>query len=242
MDYASPNATASSPPTGSSPGSGGRPSSSGTISTEVLVHWLVIGQLCILALCFLAVFPRAIARFSTYAEWTRGLFFTKGPPAPYRISPIVQREYKEKGTLYNVELADSEESFQRTKSTKTIMPHLDPTETARSLPSRIRSFASITHPISSFFMKSVVPGVALGNALLVIAYFAAIGFITFYQTEPFSRPKRLGVIAVSQIPAVFAFASKGNLAGMLLGMGYEKVHLRSFISVAKFSNLTGLIS
>lgn len=215
-------APSAGPSTGSSsPGSGGR-STSSNVPSEVLVHWLVIGQLCILALCFIAVFPRAIARFSTYAEWTRGLFLTRGPPAMYNISVRrAQREYKEKGPMYNVDLEGSEESFQ-SKPMGAMKPYAYPVEIAHSLPSRVRSFASVTHPISSFFMRSV-SGVAIGNILLVIAYFAAIGALSFYQREPFSRPGRSGLIAVSQIPAVYAFASKGNLAGMLLGMGYERV-------------------
>lgn len=241
MDYANPSATAPSPSSSGNPsshssggGSGGR---TGNVSTDVLVHWLVIGQLCILALCFLTVFPRAIARFSTYAEWTRGLLLTKGPPIPFRISPPL-RVQQEKGGLYDdVNLDASEESFGYIKSTKSFKVHADPTENTQSLPSRIRSFTSLVHPLSSFFCKPVVPGVALGSVLLVLAYFGAIGFITVYQSEPFTRPKRLGVIAVSQMPAVFTFASKGNLAGMLLGIGYEKVRIHESILVNNISYL-----
>ena len=149
---------------------------------------------------------------------------TSGPPTSYRASPRRRREaFKEKAPVYEIDLNGSEESFERTKSIKTMKRELDAGDATGSPPSRVRSLASMLHPLSSVFMKRVTSGVALGNVLLVVAYFAAIGFIAFYQAEPFTKPKRLGLIAVSQVPAVFAFASKGNLAGMLLGVGYEKV-------------------
>lgn len=233
MDYSSSNATGRSPNStsnGASFGSGSQQSSSGTVSSEVLASWLVIGQVCIFALCFIAVFPRAMARFSTYAEWKRGLLLTTRPPISSRGSAQRRREaFKEKSAVYEIDLNGSEDSFERTKSIKTMRRELDVGDVMSAPPSRVRSLASMLHPLSSLLMKRVAPGAALGNILLVIAYFAVIGFIAFYQTEPFTKPKRLGLVAVSQIPAVFAFASKGNLAGMLLGMGYEKVCTKFFL-------------
>ncbi|KAG0693019.1 hypothetical protein DFH29DRAFT_1007765 [Suillus ampliporus] len=46
-----------------------------------------------------------------------------------------------------------------------------------------------------------------------------------YSSNPFTDPERAGWVIASQIPFVYALATKNNIIGMMVGVGYEKLNL-----------------
>jgi len=61
------------------------------------------------------------------------------------------------------------------------------------------------------------------QVVVVVIYLATLLYPALFQTNPFTDPVRYGWIGVSQLPFVFALASKNNVLGLLLGVGYEKL-------------------
>ena len=82
---------------------------------------------------------------------------------------------------------------------------------------------SLRHPAASFTHYRVFENYTIVQVLLMAGYTAAIFYVAFYASNPFSNPKRIGWVVASQIPFVYAFATKNNAIGLLVGVGYEKV-------------------
>lgn len=55
------------------------------------------------------------------------------------------------------------------------------------------------------------------------SYTAAILYAAFYRANPFSSPKRSVFIIASQIPFLYALATKNDIIGLLVGVGYDGV-------------------
>jgi hypothetical protein len=69
----------------------------------------------------------------------------------------------------------------------------------------------------------IVPGFSVGKMLVFLGYVGILTYALLLDSNPLMDYGRGGFVAVSQIPVVFVLAAKNNLAGMLLGKGYEKV-------------------
>jgi ferric-chelate reductase len=94
---------------------------------------------------------------------------------------------------------------------------------ASSTPHHIRTFSSILHPITLILRRRILPGFSIGQALIFGIYGSILSYLTLYMSNIFTDPIRAGAVGMSQIPFIFAFATKNNLLGMLAGLGYEKV-------------------
>ena len=84
---------------------------------------------------------------------------------------------------------------------------------------------SLRHPAASFMQYRVLEKYTIVQVLLIAGYTAAVFFAAFYQSNPISKPHRTGWVVASQIPFVYAFATKNNVIGLLVGVGYEKVRV-----------------
>lgn len=92
-----------------------------------------------------------------------------------------------------------------------------------AIPYHIPTLSSIFHPIAPIFRYRIIPGFSLGQAVILGVYGGVLIYVLLYQSNTFTDPSRAGFVGMSQIPLVFAFATKNNLLGMLVGLGYEKV-------------------
>ncbi|KAF8443883.1 ferric reductase like transmembrane component-domain-containing protein [Boletus edulis BED1] len=83
---------------------------------------------------------------------------------------------------------------------------------------------SLRHPAASFIHYRVLGNYTVVQAVLMAGYTAAVFYAAFYESNPFSYPKRAGWVTASQIPFVYALATKNNVIGLLVGVGYEKLN------------------
>lgn len=93
-----------------------------------------------------------------------------------------------------------------------------------SFPPHLSAWPVGFRPLASFVRYRIVPGLSMGQILIFVGYFSILAYATFFDSNPFTDATRTGCIAISQLPIVFALATKNNLVGMLLGKGYEKLN------------------
>ncbi|KAJ7489400.1 hypothetical protein FB451DRAFT_1337155 [Mycena latifolia] len=208
---------------------GGAPAASGgaKFAAGVLVYHAVIVLLVLAALVVVLRLPRVFARFWRVSEWTRGHFLRythpttpssrisfEGPPLDaYSTSA---KEYAK----YASEPVSSQSSHnpisvavrERAETPGAYAPHFEPA------PSFLR-------PVVSLLRSRVAPGVSATQVLVCAGYFGVLLYAAIYRSPgPFTDYNRFGFIAISQLPFIFGFASKNNVLGMFLGMGYEKLN------------------
>lgn len=97
----------------------------------------------------------------------------------------------------------------------------------------IRAVGSLPYlaRIGTFFSRRFRPGFSVGQFLVTQGYSSVIQTILTLHSNPFNDPARAGLVAMSQVPFVFAFGMKNNLFGWCLGLGYEKVRHLFFMLV-----------
>lgn len=167
--------------------------------------------------------PRLLTRFSRGAEWTRGhlIYHSTKPqrrlPA-FKRRPTISRPLEaryEKGRAPNSE--DDHTNFshialvRREGSTKL------------SLPPHCRSWSGIFQKSTAFLGIRIDEGLSLGRCIVLLCYLAVILFLSLYKSNPFNDYVRTGFVSTAQIPLVYALATKNNVIGRFLSIGYEKV-------------------
>ncbi|KAI0081357.1 hypothetical protein K474DRAFT_1588111 [Panus rudis PR-1116 ss-1] len=83
-----------------------------------------------------------------------------------------------------------------------------------------------SYPISAlryWLYTPLVASVTIGRACLMLFYFGALLFAALYRTNIFVNPGRASGIAVSQLPFLFALATKNSVIGLFLSVGYERL-------------------
>ncbi|KAI9460820.1 ferric reductase like transmembrane component-domain-containing protein [Boletus coccyginus] len=83
---------------------------------------------------------------------------------------------------------------------------------------------SLRYPAASFLQYRVLGNHTAGRVFLMAGYTAAVFYAAFYKSNPFSSPGRAGWVVASQIPFVYALATKNSIIGLLVGVGYEKLN------------------
>ena|SRR5882762_1744788 len=169
--------------------------------------------------CFIVVsIPRAFVRL--LSGWRHGhILWSAGnnrrnqmlPPLPPSINAPAEKDT-------DIKSEDSHTFYSHTNLVR--HKHSDASSTS---PYHVRTFSSILYPITSILRRRPLPGFSIGQALILGIYSAILNYLTMYMSSIFTDPKRTGFVGMSQIPFVFAFATKNNLLGMLAGFGYEKV-------------------
>ena len=184
----------------------------------------------------LPTLPRAYARFSNKSEWFQG----------HRLSLVVPRN-RAVNRVINLNHAISYPINDSSKTFVDFECDTDPSlSTCESLPYRHRKSPSreaysekqlpmtpqrlpppsfYFHPVSSLLRYRVHDNYSIGQVLLMLVYTTIIFYISFYKSDPFTDPHRAGNVITSQIPFVYALATKNNIIGFMVGVGYEKVCL-----------------
>lgn len=57
----------------------------------------------------------------------------------------------------------------------------------------------------------------------MLGYFGIVLYASVYKANPFAAFLRTGYVSMAQFPIVVALATKNNILGMFLSVGYEKV-------------------
>lgn len=196
----------------------------------------------------LSTLPRALARFSSAAEWRHGHILRsirlgssrlRGPETPISAqrgsqdpapsnekdpSPPVAGHASSSGHGYLPDGVMSEESHTYVSHTG-LLRHAS-TRTlgpASKLPPHVRAWSAILPQIGGFLRHRLDAGFSLGKALILGVYAAILVYATFYKSNPFKDSARTGFVAMSQIPIVYILGTKNNIVGTCVGMGYERV-------------------
>ncbi|KAG6327686.1 hypothetical protein ID866_11403, partial [Astraeus odoratus] len=101
---------------------------------------------------------------------------------------------------------------------------MDPLSSSREQPVHMPMLSSLVYPVTSILSRRVHESYTVANILLVTTYTAIIFYVGLYKSNPFTDPLRAGWVVASQIPFVYILATKNNVIGMLLGVGYEKLN------------------
>lgn len=214
------------------------PGGAGEVDPNELVSlWIDYILLIIFAFFTLAALPRFFAHATRLSDWASGYFLRKGSnvDAHTRVTPRLPASYLHRYAT-NVTLVNNSVGNSGSDQSHTLAQHdvyADNsqgksvrllTETSANAPVHVRSYASLLHPVATFFTRNVAPGMSVGGALLNVAYIAGLFTAVFtYGGDPLKQPVREGWIAISLIPVVVALGTKNNLIGMMVGKGYERV-------------------
>ncbi|KIK63905.1 hypothetical protein GYMLUDRAFT_422562 [Collybiopsis luxurians FD-317 M1] len=190
-----------------------------------LVWGVDIFLLSLIALLFVTRTPRFLARLYSFSEWTSGLVlrnrsYFKRTSAPRRVEfPVTQNS-----GMYEVSLSSDEshtmyqeKAFAR-RVGETGMP------VQGSYPPHVSNCPSFCRPLLKLMHARIHTGLSFSHFLLMLIWLGTITLPAFYATNAFTDPVRFGWIAAAQLPFVYAFGTKNNVIGVLLGVGYEKIN------------------
>jgi ferric-chelate reductase len=214
------------------------------VDALTLVFHIDIFLAALVTVFALTTLPRALARFSSAAEWRhghilrsirlgsgrlRGLQYTPGSqdPTPSNEKEVSRQVAGHASSSGHGCLPDgviSEESHTYLSHTN-LLRHAT-TRTLGSvskLPPHVRAWSATLPQMGGFLRHRLDAGFSLGQALLLGLYTAVLVYASFLKSNPFEDPVRMGIVAMSQIPIVYILGTKNNIVGMCVGMGYEKV-------------------
>ena len=177
------------------------------------------------ALFAVASWPRLLTRFSRGSEWARG-HLVYHSTKPQRRLPVIKRRptnpRNEKRRAPNSD--DDHTTFSHIGLVRREGTH----DVKFSLPPHCRSWSGIYQRSSAILGIQLFEDCSLGRCVILLCYSAIIIFASLYKSNPFLEYVRTGWVSTAQIPIVFALATKSNVIGRFLSMGYEKVRPSSF--------------
>ena len=196
--------------------------------------------------------PRAIARFTRRSEWFQGYLLhsatlTCKPRIDLNTNSIYLNSDPQK-TVLDLDGGSTEAMHLQT------IPYF-PSQTThheKALPPRPFSvvqpasmqqtwhmpmLSSLTHPVASLLHIRVLENYSLGQVLLMAGYTVVILYTGLYKSSPFVDPNRSGWVSVSQLPFIYILATKNNVIGMLVSVGYEKVCVSGDVTRKSFSSI-----
>ncbi|EIW75935.1 hypothetical protein CONPUDRAFT_85160 [Coniophora puteana RWD-64-598 SS2] len=197
--------------------------------------------------------PRAFARLSRKSGWT-GFSIYSVPqsqlgPSKVQIAsnPVYMESKKEVSTDQTVEGGEgnrSVESFTEYNALPALPKNTIPLSASADGPRHIPMLSTLVHPVAAILAHRVHEGYSLGQVLIMVAWLAVLAYVSFYKAPSlFYSSERLGFVAVSQVPFVYVLATKNNVLGMLVGVGYEKLnYLHRFLgrTVVLIANIHGI--
>lgn len=219
---------------------------SATPSKELVDPSTLVYHLDMFLLIVILVFatfnaPRAIARFAHRSEWLQGhilysVTLKRKPRANVDTRSIYMHSDPQRAAL-NLDGGSSDAMHtqnvpyfpsQSTHDEKALPPRpltiVAPTLTQPTW--HMPMLSSLMHPISSLLHSRVHDNYSLGQVLLMAGYGVVMLYVGLYRSSPFVDFNRSAWVAVSQLPFVYVLATKNNVIGILVGVGYEKVFLR----------------
>ncbi|KAG0697861.1 ferric reductase like transmembrane component-domain-containing protein, partial [Suillus ampliporus] len=183
------------------------------LNSELVYHIdiLIFGIIIVFTLASL---PPAYARFSRRSEWSQGHILRS-------VDPRTSVEPRINSNLSPIDpKKPSFVEFNNTDSSTACasLPSLPRFANDKALPvtsHRNPPLPSILHPVASVLRNRVHDNYPLDNIIF---------YASFYKSNPFTDPERAGWVIASQIPFVYALATKNNIIGMMVGVGYEKLN------------------
>ncbi|KAH7890414.1 ferric reductase like transmembrane component-domain-containing protein [Phlebopus sp. FC_14] len=209
------------------------------VDDETFVYHLDIFIFGIILAFALFNAPRAIAHLANRSGWLQGLFLRNVPLTRQpRINLNTNSIYLHSNPQKSVVDVDegSTESFTAYEPAPYLPGQLGEkgaaaspafavvTASSAKQPLHVPKLSSVMHPVANVLSHRVHEGYSLGQVLLMLAYTVVILYAGLYRSDPFSDPLRAGWVATSQIPFVYALATKNNIIGILVGSGYEKLN------------------
>ena len=91
------------------------------------------------------------------------------------------------------------------------------------LPVHMPSWTTMLPSLSWITRLPLRPGLTVGGASIMVAYFITMCYAGFFESNVFSDPVRMGWVAISQLPVVIVLATKNNMVGILVGACYTRV-------------------
>jgi len=192
------------------------------LNDENFVFNVTLFFLACFALFAIFTWPRLFTRFSRGAEWSRGHFIYHSTK-PKRRPPVVRRRPTVSGPRYEKGRVPNSDDDHTTFSHVGLVRREATHDATFSLPPHCRSWSGINQKTSAILGFQPFDGYSLGQCLILICYSAIAIFASLYKSNPFREYVRTGFVSTAQIPIVFALATKNNVIGRFLSMGYEKV-------------------
>ncbi|KIY67951.1 hypothetical protein CYLTODRAFT_422076 [Cylindrobasidium torrendii FP15055 ss-10] len=184
-----------------------------------LVYHISLLILALIALLFVFRIPSMVARFTRSTEWTKGHIFSSSARDS---SPHIVHVTREKEGMGMGSSDDSHTYYNHGSQPQRIDGKGLPTE--QNPPPHVSMCPAFLRGFAAELRTRVLPGYSVNQVICVLVYLASWIYPTFYKCNPLSEPVRTGWIGVAQLPFIFAFASKNNVIGPFLGMGYEKLN------------------
>jgi ferric-chelate reductase len=205
-----------------------------TVDPLELVYHIDLLLIAFVAVLVLFCLPRLAARFSHRPAWRALPILRRAAPAsgassdpaheqPRWEDPFADDKSVSRSPSSVDPFGDDKASPESYMSHAHILPRLENAATSASAPWHMPSWSALLHPVSTVIHAPIAPGTTIGQLLLLLCYLGALVYPVLYKTNPFTDPKRLGVVAVSQLPVLVALAIKNNPASTLIGVSYEKV-------------------
>ena len=173
--------------------------------------------------------PRAYARLSRKSGWTGFTIYSKpqsqlGPSKVQIASNPVYMESKKEITEEPADGNGSVESFTEYNALPALPKSTIPISDTNG-PRHIPSLSTLIHPVAAILDHRVHDGYSIGQVLIMLCWLAVLFYVSFYKAPSlFYNSERLGFVAVSQVPFVYILATKNNVLGTLVGVGYEKLN------------------
>lgn len=192
------------------------------------VHFVFATTVFLLAwFAFFAVlsWPRLFTRFSRGSEWTRGhlIYHSTKPqrrPPNMKRRPTISNPLESRNEKRRAPNSDEDHS---TFSHVGLVRREGTRDIKFSLPPHCRSWSGIHQRYSAILGIQVSESYCLGQCIVLLCYSSVVIYATLYKSNPFAEYVRTGFVATAQIPIAFALATKNNIIGKFLSMGYEKV-------------------
>ena len=219
-------------------GSATAPSNGPVVDPSSLVYQIDIFLLIVILIFAAFNAPRAIARFARRSEWFQGSLLhsatlTRQPRINLNTNSIYLHSDPQK-TVLDLDGGSTENVHSQS------LPYIpsQSTHNEKALPPRpftpalhvsmqqtwhMPMLSSLVPSAASLLHRRVHENYSLGQVFLMAAYSIVILYAGLYQSSPFADPDRSGWVGTSQLPFIYILATKNNVIGMLVDVGYEKV-------------------
>ncbi|KIL62831.1 hypothetical protein M378DRAFT_80578 [Amanita muscaria Koide BX008] len=188
------------------------PSQGPRINSKLLVGYINISITALIGLFVLLRLPRGFARLWNASDWRSGhlLGFRSGiSQASARSSSQTTSKVDESVSVPASDLIERGE-LQR-DSNKRPPPHIP------AYPAPLRRAVALLR-------RSTLPGYSNFQIVLMGGYFGILFFALAYLNKYLLSGTRPAWIAVAQLPFLYAFATKANVLGALLGISYPSLN------------------
>ncbi|KZT06668.1 uncharacterized protein LAESUDRAFT_653145 [Laetiporus sulphureus 93-53] len=205
-----------------------------TIDVTTLLFDINIAFLCFAGLFVLLALPRAITRFIHFSEWFAGCFFrsAKVSGAARSIRPLKTGSQSVRSGMDSSDAEKDEVTRVETNSAyspstnTTAFPSSSPkVSKSADMPAYMPAWSSMFPTITSILSMKLRPGYPLGKMIIFLAYTVVLLYAALIDVDLFKSPARLGEVAASQFPVIYILATKNNVFGTLVGLGYEKLNV-----------------